>query len=195
MRSCRLLVNATSSNTQHKHEEYKFKLIKLSETLIYCHINPTNWKPQIIVPLFQPQISEIKHATTHIIIRRGDKKKREENTNLSSPFRAKTWSEVQPLSSVSKADLKRLLEGLFLNKTTGCSSSMFLSFSAINAKTTTKKKAKRPSKVTPKIGEGNWYLARGKGVIGDAIRCEGIQAGTKDAKVVRDEDGVHHNNW
>jgi len=46
--------------------------------------------------------------------------------------------------------------------------------------------------------KGNCNLARGKGkekgVIGDAIRCEGIQAGTEDAKVMRGEDGVHHNN-
>lgn len=36
-------------------------------------------------------------------------------------------------------------------------------------------------------------LAREKRVIGDAIGCKRIQAGTEDAKVVDDEDWIHDN--
>lgn len=145
MRSCRLLVNATSSNTQHKHEEYKFKLIKLSETLIYCHINPTNWKPQIIVPLFQPQISEIKHATTHIIIRRGDKKKRRKyqfEFAFSSENMKRGPTPIIGIKGRSQAPPGRALpeqnNRLFLQHL-----SFFLSFSAINA---TQKRRQRKAK-------------------------------------------------
>lgn len=36
-------------------------------------------------------------------------------------------------------------------------------------------------------------LTRGKGMIGQAIGYEGIQAGTEDAKVLDNEDGIHYN--
>lgn len=37
-------------------------------------------------------------------------------------------------------------------------------------------------------------LARGKGVIGDAIGSEWIQAGTEDTKVLEEENGTHDNH-
>lgn len=56
-----------------------------------------------------------------------------------------------------------------------------------------RKKSKGYEKINVRV-TGGIESTRLTGVIGQTIRCKGIQAGTENAKVMNDEDWIHY-NW